>query len=70
MTTPLTWQQLSDITDFEKDYVNGETNAQATLRLFGKTEAEVRVTLFRDNHAWCPWCQKILSLCYSFVKGF
>jgi len=57
--TPLTWQQLADLTDFKQDYVNGKTNAQATLRLFGKTEADVRVTLFRDNHAWCPYCQKI-----------
>ncbi len=59
MTTPLTWQQLADLTDFKKDYINGETNAQATLRLFGKSEADVRITLFRDNHAWCPYCQKI-----------
>ncbi|MGD1920366.1 MAG: glutathione S-transferase family protein [Pleurocapsa sp.] len=59
MNTPLTWQQLADLTDYQKDYINGETNAQATLRLFGKTEDEVRVTLFRDNHAWCPYCQKI-----------
>ncbi|MCY7278017.1 MAG: glutathione S-transferase family protein, partial [Phormidesmis sp. CAN_BIN44] len=33
--------------------------AQARLRLFGQTEADVRVTLYRDNHAWCPYCQKI-----------
>ena len=59
MATPLSWQQLADLADFEKDYINGATNAQATLRLFGKTEADVRVTLFRDNHAWCPYCQKI-----------
>ena len=59
MTTPLTWQELADLTDFEIDLVNGATNPQATLRLFGKTEDDVRVTLFRDNHAWCPYCQKI-----------
>ena len=59
MTTRLTWQQLEDLTDFKKDYINGNTNAQATLRLFGNTEADIRVTLFRDNHAWCPYCQKI-----------
>lgn len=59
MTTPLTWQQLTELTDYQPDYVNGETNSQATLRLFGNTEAELRVTLFRDNHAWCPYCQKI-----------
>ena len=59
MTIPLTWQQLADLTDFEIDFVNGVTNAQSNLRLFGQTEADVRVTLFRDNHAWCPYCQKI-----------
>ena len=59
MTTPLTWQQLAELTDFAIDYINGSTNAQATLRLFCQTEADVRITLFRDNHAWCPYCQKI-----------
>ena len=58
-TTPLTWQQLSELTNFKLDTVNGLTNSQATLRLFGQTEADIRVTLYRDNHAWCPYCQKI-----------
>jgi glutathione S-transferase len=58
-TQPLTWQQLANLTDFKIDTVNGATNSQATLRLFGHTEADVRVTLYRDNHAWCPYCQKI-----------
>lgn len=38
---------------------HGPTSAQATLRLFGQTESSVRVTLYRDHHAWCPYCQKI-----------
>lgn len=58
-TAPLTWQQLTELTDFTIDPVNGTTNSQSTLRLFGQTEADIRVTLFRDNHAWCPYCQKI-----------
>ena len=58
-TAPLTWQQLAELTDFQIDPINGSTNSQATLRLFGHTESDVRVTLFRDNHAWCPYCQKI-----------
>ena len=58
-TEPLSWQQLAELTDFAIDPVNGKTNSQSTLRLFGYTEADVRVTLFRDNHAWCPYCQKI-----------
>ncbi|MEL6501501.1 MAG: glutathione S-transferase [Cyanobacteria bacterium J06623_1] len=56
---PLSWQQLAELTDFALEPINGQTNAQSTLRLFGQTEADVRVTLFRDNHAWCPYCQKI-----------
>jgi glutathione S-transferase len=56
---PLSWSELEALTSFELDPVNGPTNAQATLRLFGQTEADVRVTLYRDNHAWCPYCQKV-----------
>ena len=60
MTThPLTWTELEALTDFEIDTVNGPTNAQARLRLFGQNESDVRVTLYRDNHAWCPYCQKV-----------
>ncbi|MEL6438226.1 MAG: glutathione S-transferase family protein [Cyanobacteria bacterium J06621_8] len=58
-SAPLTWQELAELTDFARDSVNGITNAQATLRLFGQSEDKIRVTLFRDNHAWCPYCQKI-----------
>ncbi len=57
--TPLSWLELEALTDFQLDTVNGPTNAQARLRLFGQTESDVRVTLYRDNHAWCPYCQKI-----------
>ncbi|MGB3296951.1 MAG: glutathione S-transferase family protein [Phormidesmis sp.] len=56
---PLSWSELADLTDFSVDTVNGPTNAQARLRLFGRDEADVRVTLYRDNHAWCPYCQKV-----------
>jgi len=56
---PLSWSELEALTDFQVDSVNGATNAQARLRLFGHTEADVRVTLYRDNHAWCPYCQKV-----------
>jgi len=55
----LSWTELEALTDFQVDTVNGPTNAQARLRLFGRSESEVRVTLYRDNHAWCPYCQKI-----------
>jgi glutathione S-transferase len=55
---PLSWPELEALTDFQIDRVHGPTNAQARLRLFGLTESDVRVTLYRDNHAWCPYCQK------------
>eukprot|EP00092_Neocalanus_flemingeri_P023455 GFUD01025435.1.p1 GENE.GFUD01025435.1~~GFUD01025435.1.p1 ORF type:complete len:409 (-),score=91.97 GFUD01025435.1:38-1264(-) len=58
----LTWQQISNLVKNsrkEVDLVNGPTNSQATLRLFGQPESGVRVTLFRDHHAWCPYCQKV-----------
>jgi glutathione S-transferase len=56
---PLSWAELEALTDFQTDPVNGDTNAQARLRLFGHGESDVRVTLYRDNHAWCPYCQKV-----------
>jgi glutathione S-transferase len=62
-TAPLSWTELEaligSLPDPYLDSVNGATNAQATLRLFGQAESDVRVTLYRDNHAWCPYCQKI-----------
>ena len=56
---PLSWQELESLTDYGIDYINGQTNAQSRLRLFNQSESDVRVTLYRDNHAWCPYCQKI-----------
>eukprot|EP01063_Lacrimia_lanifica_P002951 TRINITY_DN1159_c1_g2_i1.p2 TRINITY_DN1159_c1_g2~~TRINITY_DN1159_c1_g2_i1.p2 ORF type:complete len:464 (+),score=133.29 TRINITY_DN1159_c1_g2_i1:51-1394(+) len=43
---------------YTPDFVNGPSNAHATRRLFGQ-DVKPRVVLFRDNHAWCPYCQKI-----------
>lgn len=57
--TPLTWPELAALDDWSFDRINGSTNAQAQLRLFGHSEDEVRVTLYRDHHAWCPYCQKV-----------
>ena len=58
-TSPLSWTELETIKDFQLESLNGPTNAQARLRLFGRPESEVRVTLYRDHHAWCPYCQKV-----------
>ena len=55
----LSWTDLQALTDFQIDRINGPTNAQSCLRLFGQSEQNVRVTLYRDNHAWCPYCQKV-----------
>jgi glutathione S-transferase len=56
---PLNWSELETLTDFQLDRTNGLTNAQSRLRLFNQSETDVRVTLYRDHHAWCPYCQKI-----------
>lgn len=57
--TPLRWDELEQRADLAIDTVNGPTNSRARLRLFGRSEDQVRVTLYRDNHAWCPYCQKV-----------
>ncbi len=59
ITSPLSWSALEKLTNFAQDIINGQTNSQACLRLFGHQESDVRVTLYRDNHAWCPYCQKV-----------
>ena len=60
---PLSWHELEQLVpppaNLDVQRADGPTNAQANLRLFGRSESEVRVTLFRDHHAWCPYCQKV-----------
>ena len=36
----------------------GPPHVSTRLRLFGAAEDDVRVTLYRDDAAWCPYCQK------------
>lgn len=55
----LSWTELEQQTNFNPDLINGSTNAQAKLRLFGQKESDLQVTLYRDHHAWCPYCQKV-----------
>ncbi len=58
--TAMSWEELRDLTkDIEENRTNGPNNPHSTLRLFGKSEDELRITLYRDHHAWCPYCQKI-----------
>ncbi len=64
---PLSWGELEALLppglatgeDTSADPADGPTSAQALLRLFGQPESAVRVTLYRDHHAWCPYCQKV-----------
>jgi glutathione S-transferase len=55
----LTWTELQAFGNVQIDPINGPTNAQTRLRLFGRPETDIRVTLYRDHHAWCPYCQKV-----------
>ena len=57
---PLSWKELGNLVKkVHRDLINGPTTSQALLRLFGQSESSVRVTLYRDHHAWCPYCQKV-----------
>ena len=57
---PLSWKELGNLVrKVQKDFINGPTSPQSVLRLFGQPESSVRVTLYRDHHAWCPYCQKV-----------
>lgn len=63
----LSWSKLqahASVQFTPPDQTAGPTNSQAKLRLFGQPESAVRVTLYRDNHAWCPYCQK----CWLFLE--
>eukprot|EP01024_Parvocaulis_polyphysoides_P051428 TRINITY_DN50603_c0_g1_i2.p2 TRINITY_DN50603_c0_g1~~TRINITY_DN50603_c0_g1_i2.p2 ORF type:complete len:239 (+),score=27.94 TRINITY_DN50603_c0_g1_i2:41-718(+) len=42
----------------EPDWQMGPTNPHALKRTFGK-EDPIRVKLYRDHAAWCPYCQKV-----------
>ena len=37
----------------------GLPHITAKLRLFGHSEEDIRVTLYRDHAGWCPYCQKL-----------
>ena len=55
----LTWADLNKFEVEDLDRVNGINNSYSNLRLFGNPENDVMVTLYRDRHSWCPYCQKI-----------
>mmetsp|Transcript_42167 Transcript_42167/g.78891 ORF Transcript_42167/g.78891 Transcript_42167/m.78891 type:complete len:531 (-) Transcript_42167:18-1610(-) len=61
-TSTPTGKQLSENVEMRAKGL-GPANTDAKLRLFdAKSEDEVRVTLYRDTAAWCPYCQKVWLL--------
>jgi len=59
MNKILTWEDLNKFEIEDLDRINGINNSYANLRLFGHNENDVIITLYRDRHSWCPYCQKI-----------
>ncbi len=59
MNEILTWDDLNKFEVEDLDRVHGINNSYTNLRLFGHDENDVLVTLYRDRHSWCPYCQKI-----------
>ena len=55
----MSWEELAIYAADPIDQINGLNNPYSSLRLFNKNESEAIVTLYRDNHAWCPYCQKV-----------
>ena len=55
----MSWEELATYATDPIDLINGSNNSYSLLRLFNKNESEAVVTLYRDNHAWCPYCQKV-----------
>jgi len=55
----LSWEQLEALAPPEPNRSEGPANSQARLRPFSRPLAEIRVVLYRDHHAWCPYCQKV-----------
>eukprot|EP00929_Paragymnodinium_shiwhaense_P112873 TRINITY_DN81134_c0_g1_i1.p1 TRINITY_DN81134_c0_g1~~TRINITY_DN81134_c0_g1_i1.p1 ORF type:complete len:463 (-),score=100.19 TRINITY_DN81134_c0_g1_i1:180-1568(-) len=46
--------------DADRAAGRGPAHRASTLRLFGaRSKDEVRVKLYRDSAAWCPYCQKL-----------
>ncbi len=56
---PLSWKELSQYAAKTTDLVHGVNNPYSLLRLFDDSNSAPRVVLYRDRHAWCPYCQKI-----------
>lgn len=66
--TAPTWEQLAELVAAQErehgvnftspDLENGPTHPLALKRTFGQS-GPIRVKLYRDHAAWCPYCQKV-----------
>lgn len=61
---PLIWTELeASVADYAPpDPLRGPTNAQSRERWFNhpiSRPEDIQVILYRDHHAWCPYCQKV-----------
>ena len=54
MNNILSWADLSKFKIDDIDRVNGINNSYSNLRLFGHSEKEVELILYRDRHSWYP----------------
>ena len=59
MNNILSWADLNKFKIDDIDRVNGINSSYSNLRLFGHSEKEIELILYRDRHSWCPYCQKI-----------
>lgn len=57
----LSWSELAPLAASytPPEPATGPAHSQSLLRTFGHAEEAVRVVLYRDYHAWCPYCQKV-----------
>lgn len=75
------WEELSKVVAAERqrldlqapDLEAGPTNVRSLKRTFGSSE-EPAITLYRDDAAWCPYCEKVIlqleekKIPYNVVK--
>jgi len=70
---PTDWKQLlkeaqatdagRSLAQADKDREQGlACHTDAKVRYFGESREKPRITLYRDNAAWCPYCQKVWLL--------
>jgi len=56
-STPTAKKMLEELAAREKG--EGPAHTKNSVRLFGKSEKDIRIVLYRDAAAWCPYCQKV-----------